>query len=155
MYQAYASSKLRKIFVEREQLCQAVQQSSIQNQPKLAFVVDPLTIPIFLNIFAHFTPNMTFCGVETSDWHKSSSFEIRNSLSVSQWGEGWSVQKLKLRPRSICISIQTYNWDSPQLLIACVSLRCTIGSWSPNSTYLHLDFYLLLCQHTKKKDIAG
>ena len=67
MYQAYASSKLRKIFVEREQLCQAVQQSSIQNQPKLAFVVDPLTIPIFLNIFAHFTPNMTFCGVETSD----------------------------------------------------------------------------------------
>ena len=25
-------------------------------------------------------------------------------------------------------------------------------SWSPNSTYLHLDF---LCQHTKKKDKAG
>ena len=28
-------------------------------------------------------------------------------------------------------------------------------SWSPNSTYLHLDFYLFICQHTKKTDIAG
>ena len=66
---------------------------------------------LFWSNIAYFTPNMTFSGVETFDWHKSSSFEIRNSLYVSQWGESDAFTSCDHVNSQISISIQTYNWS--------------------------------------------
>ena len=54
---------------------------------------------------------MTFSGVETFDWHRSSSFEIRNSLYVSLWGESDAFTSCDHVNSQISISIQTYNWS--------------------------------------------